>query len=415
MKKIIFFLVFGFSGIANAQMQVHTVSVKSNDLVYDSNTGKIYISVPSANGSNGNSIGVVNPNTYSIDTTVFMGSEPSVLAISENGQYIYCGFTNSSKIRRFNVANQTAGLQIILGEDQFLGLRYANDIAVLPGQPNSIAVSRKYKNVFPYFAGLAIYDDSVQRPITFNWGSTTGIGTNKIEFKNDTTLFGYNNESSSFDFCKLVINADEVSLVSTSGISSSNLFDLDFKYYNNNAYFTDGSVVDVTTVPYINGVFQDVNGPVVYDSYNNLVCFAYSINGTTTFKRYNPYTFLSYDSLLIPNVVGKAKNLITCGNGCYAFNTSDNKIIIIKNGSLGLNEIQKRSISIYPNPTSDYIFVNSEIEINRIEILDLSGRMINNIDFADHKLFVGDLQAGIYVAKIYDVKGIITTEKIIKK
>ncbi len=415
MKQILLFLALGSSIIINAQMQVHTLSITTNDLVYDSNTDRIYVSIPSSNGSNGNSIGVINPNTYLLENTIFMGSEPSVLAISDNGQYIYSGFNSTSKIRRFDVATQSASLQFQLGADSFLGPYYAEDIEVIPGQPNSIAVSRKYLTTSPRFAGVAIYEDGVQRPTISDWFGSGEI-SNKIEFKNSTTLFGYDNETTGFNFNRLAVNSGGVSLVSTAGnMPSGFAFSLDFTYFNNNAYFTNGSVVDATTAPYVNGVFPSANGPVVYDTYNNLVCYAYSNNGVITFKRYNPTTFLLFDTLSISSAFGQAKSIISCGNGCYAFNTTDNNVVIIKNGNLSSNEIQNRLISIYPNPTSDYLYVKSSIEIKDIKILDVNGREISNLDFIDNKMYLGDLLPGIYFAKINDINGNLITEKIIKK
>ncbi|WP_396170346.1 YncE family protein [Flavobacterium sp.] len=166
MKKILSFLLLGSSIVTFAQLQVNTLNLTTNDLVYDSVTNKIYASIPSANGANGNSIGVINPNTYLLENTIFIGSEPTVLAISDNGQYIYAGFTGTSTIRRFDVSTQTAGLQFSLGSDPFFGAFYAQDIEVMPGNPTTIAVSKRRPNVSPTHGGVAIYDNNVMRPTT---------------------------------------------------------------------------------------------------------------------------------------------------------------------------------------------------------------------------------------------------------
>ena len=88
MKTILYLLILGTSSLTFAQLQVNALNLTTNDLVYDSVTDKIYASIPSANGSNGNSIGVINPNTYLLENTIFIGNEPTILAISDNGQYI---------------------------------------------------------------------------------------------------------------------------------------------------------------------------------------------------------------------------------------------------------------------------------------------------------------------------------------
>lgn len=395
-----------------AQLQVNTLNLTANDLVYDSVTNKIYASIPSANGANGNSIGVINPNTYLLENTIFIGSEPTVLAISDNGQYIYAGFTGTSTIRRFDVSTQTAGLQFSLGSDPFFGAFYAQDIEVMPGNPTTIAVSRRRPNVSPTHGGVAIYDNNVMRPTT----TPDHTGSNKFEFTGTNSLIGYNTESTEYGLRRLSVNAGGVTNVSvSSGVLSG--FNLDFIYKNNSIYATNGTIVDISAAPFVSGQFTNVYGPVVYDNYYNRVCFAsYDSSGNIIFKRFNPNTYLLFDSLPITQTFGTVKSLITCGNGCYAFNTTDNKVIIIKDSTLGLSETEDKStLSIYPNPTTDYLNIKSDLKIKEIQISDINGRIINNLDFQDHKINLTSLQIGIYFAKITDENGKITTKKIIKK
>ena len=412
MKKILSFLLLGGSIVTFAQLQVNPLNLTANDLIYDSVTNKIYASIPSANGSNGNSIGVINPNTYLLENTIFIGSEPTVLAISDNGQYIYAGFTGTSTIRRFDVSTQTAGLQFSLGSDPFFGAFYAQDIEVMPGNPTTIAVSRRRPNVSPTHGGVAIYDNNVMRPTT----TPDHTGSNKFEFTGTNSLIGYNTESTEYGLRRLSVNAGGVTNVSvSSGVLSG--FNLDFIYKNNSIYATNGTIVDISAAPFVSGQFTNVYGPVVYDNYYNRVCFAsYDSSGNIIFKRFNPNTYLLFDSLPITQAFGTVKSLITCGNGCYAFNTTDNKVIIIKDSTLGLSETEDKStLSIYPNPTTDYLNIKSDLKIKEIQISDINGRIINNLDFQDHKINLTSLQIGIYFAKITDENGKITTKKIIKK
>jgi hypothetical protein len=411
MKKTLSLILFGYSILTFGQLQVHTVNVTTNDIVFDPITNKIYASIPSANGSNGNSIGVINPNSYVLENTIFIGSEPTVLAISDNGQYIYSGFSASSTVRRFDVTTQTAGLQFPLGSGSSTGSYYVEDIEVMPGQPQTIAVSRKNNGFSPRHEGVVIYDDNVMRPTT----TPNHTGSNRIEFTSDNALVGYNNETTEFGIRRLSINNNGVSNVSVAQSVLSGFY-LDFIYKDSRMYSFDGKVVDIKTQPYIIGQFPNVNGPVVYDTYYHKVCYAsYDYNGNITFKRFNPNTFLLFDTLPISQAFGSVKNIISCGDGCYAFNTTDNKVIIIKDATLGVLEIKtKNRLIIYPNPTSDYLNISSEMEIKEIIISDLTGRIMNNIDFTDNKLHLESLETGVYLAKLIDINGTVTTEKIIK-
>lgn len=413
MKKILLFLLtIGTSSIASAQLQVNTLNITTNDLVYDSQTNRIYVSIPSANGSNGNSIGVINPDTYTLENTIFIGSEPSILAISDNGQYIYSGFSGSSTIRRFDVASQTAGLQFNLGNDYYTGALYAEDIEVMPGHPTTIAVSRKNNGFSPRHEGVAIYDNGIMRPTT----TTNHTGSNKIEFTSQNSLIGYNNESTEFGIRRLSVNNSGVNNVSVTQNILTN-FGLDFIYRDNYIYSTDGKVVDVTTSPFVIGQFTNTNGPVVYDEYFNRVCFAsYDYSGNIIFKRFNPNTFLLYDSLPISQAYGTAIKMTTCGNGCYAFNTTDDKVVIIKDRNLGIADLEdKNNISVYPNPTTDYLYVKNGINIKTVQISDINGKIINNIKPLNNKIDLTSLSKGVYMIKLIDNKGEIFTKKVIKK
>lgn len=94
----------------------------AKDLVVDPNTQTIYASLPSGAGVNGNSIAAINPTTGAVNNTVFIGSEPGRMALSDDAQFIYVGLDGAASIRRFDVATQTAGPQFALGSDNSAGL-----------------------------------------------------------------------------------------------------------------------------------------------------------------------------------------------------------------------------------------------------------------------------------------------------
>lgn len=82
---------------------------------------------------------------------------------------------------------------------------------------------------------------------------------------------------------------------------------------------------------------------------------------------------------------------------------------------LGVSELEKDHVKIYPNPTADFIYVkvNSKSKIEDAEIYDLSGKLIFKTKLDSEKLDVRHLPQGIYmiVFKNSDLKPI----KIIKK
>jgi hypothetical protein len=413
MKHILFPLISILSISLSAQFEIYTIDLTTNDLVYDSNTKKIYVSIPSSNGNNGNSIGVINPFTRELENTVFIGSEPTVLAISDNGQYIYSGFDQTSTVRRFDVATQTAGLEFSLGGDDFLGPYYVEDLEVMPGSPTTIAISRKHKDISPIHAGIAIYDNDVLRPTV----TPSHTGGNQIEFKNSSTMFGYNNESTGFYLYRYAINAGGITEVfNAGGFPGGFNFFLEFSYHNNRLYFTNGRVVNVENTPFVAGQFANAVGPVVYDSHKDYVIYAtHNSSGEIRFKRFDPTTYLIQDDIVINEAFGNAKKIITCGYGCYAFNSIDNKVVIINDGTMGINDLENKTLKIYPNPTSEYLHIQGiGNNFEQVEIYTLTGQLVRKIENLTSKINVQTLAKGTYILKMVNA-GKVHQVKFIKQ
>src|SRR4029078_11645549 len=64
---------------------IRQIPLKANQLVFSPSTHLIYASLPSSAGANGNSITSLDPVTGSIDAPVFIGSEPTKLALADDG------------------------------------------------------------------------------------------------------------------------------------------------------------------------------------------------------------------------------------------------------------------------------------------------------------------------------------------
>lgn len=411
-RTFFYFLCIIIPTLTYSQFTINTLNITTNDLVYDSNTDRIYVSIPSSNGSNGNSIGVINPNNYTLENTIFIGSEPTVLAISDDGQFIYSGFRGSSTIRKFIVASQTADHQFSLGSNSSTGSLYAEDIEVMPGHANTIAVSRKNNGFSPRHEGVVIYDDGVQRQNS----TSNHTGSNRIEFNSQNTLIGYNNETTEFGIRRMSVNASGIDVI---GVSENILsgFEKDFSYYNNKMYATDGTVVDTTNSFFVIGTFSNVNGPSVFDTSTNLVCYAsYDFSGNIIFQRFNPNTFLLEDNSPISGAFGEVKNIITCGTGCYAFNSSDNKVIILKDMALGISEVNNNSqLSIYPNPTVDFINIKNSENIKKALIYDIHGKLVAQFDKTFDNLNLKKLAKGSYFLQFFDNNNRVLYKKLIKK
>jgi len=84
---------------------------------------------------------------------------------------------------------------------------------------------------------------------------------------------------------------------------------------------------------------------------------------------------------------------------------------------VSINEITNSNTSVYPNPFSDYIKIQSVTSIKQIVLYDLTGKALfdnNLINNSQWVLSTINLDSGVYVLKVIDEKQVIL-KKIIKK
>jgi uncharacterized protein (TIGR03437 family) len=164
--------------------------------------------------------------------------------------------TAAAAVRRVDLVAQTADLQFALGSDGFFGSTYVDDMAVMPGNAHTIAVSRKYLGVSPRHAGVAIFDDGVIRKKT----TQVHTGSDRIEWSSSpTTIYGYNNETTEFGFRILTVDADGVTETKVFGSAPLGGFGSDMKFDNGRIYGTSGSILNPDTGTLI-GMFNFPNG-----------------------------------------------------------------------------------------------------------------------------------------------------------
>jgi hypothetical protein len=84
--------------------------------------------------------------------------------------------------------------------------------------------------------------------------------------------------------------------------------------------------------------------------------------------------------------------------------------ITISNQTVGLNQLDSKNISIYPNPVQNELFIVLDNEdITKIDILDLSGKMIKSARTNTSQIDVSELSEGIYILQVYTQTGVSNT------
>ena len=80
--------------------------------------------------------------------------------------------------------------------------------------------------------------------------------------------------------------------------------------------------------------------------------------------------------------------------------------------SSGIDSHNIKTIAIFPNPAKDYLFIQSESPVEKVEIYNQSGVCVLKNYNPTEKLDVSDLSSGFYLARIY-VAGMPINKKII--
>lgn len=217
----------------------------TNDIAYNKVDGLIYASVPgSAGGDLGNTIAAIDPNSGAIVKTIFVGSEPTRIALSSDGTQLFVGLNGAGAIRQVNLTTGTAGMQFSLGGGPgiYNPPYIAADLAVLPGQANAVAV---YSNT----GVVTIYDSGVPRAKASS-GLNVYFNSNygSLSFGDASTLY-LNSQSPGINLYSLSIDATGVTAARNlgAGAGGSSYNSPLIQYDNGRIYGGNGSVLDAAT------------------------------------------------------------------------------------------------------------------------------------------------------------------------
>src|SRR5436305_7315579 len=81
---------------------VRQLRLPTKDLVYNPAARQLYASVPGGAGAGGNSVAVIDPAAGTLVRSVFVGSEPGKLALSDDGRYLYVALDGAAAVQRMS-------------------------------------------------------------------------------------------------------------------------------------------------------------------------------------------------------------------------------------------------------------------------------------------------------------------------
>jgi hypothetical protein len=83
----------------------------------------------------------------------------------------------------------------------------------------------------------------------------------------------------------------------------------------------------------------------------------------------------------------------------------------------GVQELVNATWSLYPNPASDQLSIQTSAILNGMNyrILDIAGREITEGTFTEARISISELSSGVYLLQIRDDAGKSTAQRFVKK
>lgn len=273
-------------------------------------------------------------------------------------------------------------------------------------------LAQTFKYSFETSDGFTVGDLSGQNPniLTFNYGNgddfnvafvNTNLasnGTQSVKLPDGETEIVFNNvpiHNKTTVSCDLYIPAG-----GPGGIEFiiDNKFSIGFYEGNVMAYFWSETTPPPTISTYVTEMWYHIEVIKDYSSHTIEVL----INGASYYTNAMPgnppaNSFLNFQTY-------------ATGSEFYF----DNIEVKDSSATLGVSDANAKSkLTVYPNPTSDFINIKSDKKISQITFVDLSGKMVKQTK--ENLVDVQSLAQGIYIANIKFEDGSSESKKIIKK
>lgn len=292
----------------------------------DTARGRIYATVPGSVPGIGNSVAIINPANATIVSTIPVGSEPDVMALSADGGYLYVGLDGAQSIARVNLATGTVDQTLMLGADTLYGAEVAGSISVSPANSTAIAVARAFPTIVPDQAGVAIFSNGTMLPNS----TAKNVGSGTIAYCNSgSTLYGFDNQTSGFGFYTMSVNGSGVQqtgVVPNLIIGAANII-----CDSNVIYASTGYAVDPVNTKQL-GAFSGLMNPsgMAVDDANKKVFFLdYDTNTkAVSIVGFNQTNYSRTGTVSVPAAAGPGLNLVRWGTNGFAVATQNQVLLV---------------------------------------------------------------------------------------
>ena len=221
------------------------LNVPASSILFDQYGQSLYATIPSsASGITGNSLVAINPFTGAVGTPVAIGSQPTVMAETSDGNYLYVGLSGSDGLARFDLIHQSvaATIPISYTESGTTSSVPPTYLAVMPGTDSTLAM-----NFTGYYSSnFGIFD------ISGNTGTfrpnLSGIyeGVDPV-WANATELYAYDSQTSGAEFYRYNVNSNGLTLIDGTTLDGMGGYTGGFVLANGLVYGGGGGIANPST------------------------------------------------------------------------------------------------------------------------------------------------------------------------
>ena len=186
------------------------VHVPANGIVFDPYSRMLWASVPSAaKRIAGNSVVSIDPMTGAVGKPVFVGSQPTVMAESLNGKYLYVGLSGANRLAQFDLEQKKllATIPLTLKQGGSTSTITPSWLAVMPGSDTTLAVNQEGEG-----GTFGIFDIKGKTGKFRPNMSGTYDGVNPV-FANASRIYAYDSETTGAEFYRYDVDEDGVKVI----------------------------------------------------------------------------------------------------------------------------------------------------------------------------------------------------------
>jgi hypothetical protein len=223
------------------------VNVPANSILFDPYSRQIYATIPStATNLTGNSVVTINPVTGAVGTPVLVGSQPTVMTETSDGNYLYIGLAGADSLAQFNLQSQSLTATIPVSFTQYSTTSGVapTSLATMPGTDTTLAIG----GVTSGWGQFGIFD------ISGNTGSfrsnLSGIydGVNPV-FADASHLYAFDSQTSGAEFYRYSVNASGLTEIDGTTLDGMGGFQGAIQLAGGLVYGGGGGIANPSTTP----------------------------------------------------------------------------------------------------------------------------------------------------------------------